>query len=44
VKLTRVTITGADDAVPVEALVAMALEFPFVEWGVLYHGRARDSA
>lgn len=40
-KLTRVTITGADDAVPVEALVAMALEFPFVEWGVL-HSKMRE--
>lgn len=34
--LTRVTITGADDAVDPKALVDLSLEFPFVEWGVLF--------
>ncbi len=34
--LTRVTITGADDAVDPAHLVALSAEFPFVEWGVLY--------
>jgi hypothetical protein len=33
--LTRVTITGADDLVPVSLLRALSDEFPFVEWGVL---------
>ena len=34
-KLTRVTITGADDAVDPRALVAISHVFPFVEWGIL---------
>ena len=34
--LTRVTITGADDAVDPGALVALSAEFPFVEWGILF--------
>ena len=34
-KLTRVTITGADDAVEHQALLDLSREFPFVEWGVL---------
>lgn len=34
-KLTRVTITGADDAVDPQALVDLRKEFPFVEWGIL---------
>ena len=33
--LTRVTVTGADDAVDPRALMALGVEFPFVEWGVL---------
>ncbi|KKM20298.1 hypothetical protein LCGC14_1646870 [marine sediment metagenome] len=33
--LDRVTITGADDAVDVEELAALADEFPFTEWGIL---------
>lgn len=34
-KLTRITITGADDAVEPEKLLELSQEFPFVEWGVL---------
>lgn len=34
--LTRVTITGADDAVPPEALVELWAQYPFVEWGILF--------
>lgn len=34
--LTRVTITGADDDVDPNALRALADEFPFVEWGILF--------
>lgn len=33
--LTRVTITGADDAVDPTSLALLSREFPFVEWGVL---------
>jgi hypothetical protein len=33
--LKRVTITGADDPVPIEALAELADEFPFVEWAIL---------
>ncbi len=34
--LTRVTITGADDAVNIGDLVALSERFPFVEWGILF--------
>jgi hypothetical protein len=34
-RLTRVTITGADDQVPHQALVDLSAEYPFVEWGIL---------
>lgn len=34
-KLTRVTITGADDSVDPRALVSLSQDFPFVEWGIL---------
>ncbi len=43
--LTRVTITGADDKVDPQALVALSQEYPYVEWGILYSekrvGRSR---
>jgi phosphoribosylanthranilate isomerase len=35
-KLRRVTVTGADDPVPHEALADLAREFPWLEIGVLY--------
>jgi len=34
--LTRVTISGADDAVEPRELLALTKAYPFVEWGVLY--------
>lgn len=34
-----VSITGADDAVCVEDLVAFSREFPFVEWAILHYPR-----
>lgn len=34
-RLDRVTITGADDSVDVDALVDLSIDFPFVEWGIL---------
>lgn len=33
--LTRVTISGADDAVDPAALLALSVKYPFVEWGIL---------
>ena len=33
--LNKVTITGADDKVDIQALIDLQLEFPFVEWGIL---------
>ncbi len=30
-----VTITGADDGVPVDELAELSAEYPFVEWGIL---------
>lgn len=41
-KLTRITITGADDLVDPEALLDLSLEFPYVEWGVLRGGEDRN--
>ncbi len=35
-KLTRVSITGADDGVDPLQLLSLSVEFPFVEWGILY--------
>ena len=34
--LRRVSITGADDKVPVAALRALGGQYPFVEWALLY--------
>ena len=33
--MNRVTLTGADDRTPTQALVELSREFPFVEWGIL---------
>lgn len=33
--LRYVTITGADDLTPIEEMVELSLDFPFVEWGIL---------
>ncbi len=35
-KLTRVTITGADNGVSPHALSDLSREYPFVEWGILF--------
>lgn len=42
--LARVTITGADDGVDPRALVALAREFPFVEWGILMSTKRQGTA
>ena len=34
--LDRVTITGIDDSTDPKALIDLTLEFPFVEWGILF--------
>jgi phosphoribosylanthranilate isomerase len=39
----RVTITGADDSVDVNELVALSKRFPFVEWGILLSKSAEGS-
>jgi hypothetical protein len=41
-KLTRVSITGADDSVDPEYLIDLSLEFPFVEWAILV-SRSQES-
>lgn len=33
--INRVTITGADDSIKPQELLALSQEFPFVEWGIL---------
>lgn len=38
-KLDRVTFTGADDSVNPEDLVAISMEYPIVEWGILFSPR-----
>lgn len=35
-KITKVTITGTDDKVPIVELIKLSQEFPFVEWGILF--------
>lgn len=44
-KLDRVTITGADNSIAPNQILALSKEFPFVEWGILVsrsqQGRAR---
>jgi hypothetical protein len=35
-KLTRISISGADDGVDPVDLLKLSVEFPFVEWGILY--------
>lgn len=37
--LDRVTITGADDSVEVEALIDLTNKYPFVEWGILFSAK-----
>ncbi len=37
--LTRVSITGADDDVDPSKLVALSVEFPFVEWAILFSAK-----
>lgn len=39
-KLTRVTITGADDETNPDELRTLSIEFPFVEWGILVSGNS----
>ena len=34
--LNRVTVTGADDSIQPEELIALSKRFPWVEWGVLF--------
>lgn len=38
-RLTRVTITGADDSVNARQLFELSRRFPFVEWGILFSRR-----
>lgn len=35
-KLDRVTITGADNSIKPRDLIPLSLEFPWVEWGILF--------
>lgn len=41
--LQRVTITGADDSVKPAALIDLASDYPFVEWGLLFSGTRQGS-
>lgn len=34
--MTVVTLTGVDEATPLDDVVALSEQYPFVEWGVLY--------
>lgn len=35
-KLTRVTLTGADDRTDINQLLDLSARYPFVEWGILF--------
>ncbi len=35
-KITKVTMTGADDSVTPESLIELSNKYPFVEWGILF--------
>ena len=37
--LERITVTGADDLVDPAELCAIAADFPFVEWGILFSAK-----
>lgn len=39
--LASVTLTGADDSINPAALAGLSMEFPYVEWGILYGSRTR---
>jgi Phosphoribosylanthranilate isomerase len=38
--LEKVTITGADDSTPIDDLLSLSKEFPFVEWGILVSAKS----
>jgi hypothetical protein len=38
-RLSRVTVTGADDSISPEEMVEITKAFPFVEWGILVSAR-----
>lgn len=42
--LTRVTISGADDAVDPRELVHLSAVYPFVEWGILFSQKRTGTA
>lgn len=42
-KINRVTLTGADDSVRPEQLIAITNTYPFVEWGVLFSPKRQGS-
>ena len=41
--LTRVSLTGPDDATKVEDLMRLSLRYPFVEWAILYSPKRAGS-
>jgi len=41
--LTKVSLTGADDLINPEDLLALSLEFPFVEWAILFSPKRTGS-
>lgn len=43
-RLSCVTITGADDSVYIQNLLDLSRDFPFVEWGILFHPEKQGSA
>jgi len=43
-RLTRVTISGADDAAAHQALYDLSAEYPFVEWGILCSSSRRGQS
>lgn len=42
-KLTKVTLTGADDSIKPERLFELSEKYPFVEWGILLSRNSKGS-
>lgn len=43
-KIAYVTLTGADDKTPIDGLLDVSAEFPFVEWGILFSPSRQGSS
>lgn len=42
-KLSKVTMTGADDSIPIQWLFEISNKYPFVEWGILLSRKSKGA-